>query len=80
VDGISRPSTPRQQVIASAAGRKLGAALASINGYCLGLKDFNITLALDAASDEDIAAWRGLAGDAVIELTRLRRALNERTV
>lgn len=71
------PKSDKATLNANAAKRKLYDVLSSVSGYCAALPDFNLERALSTASDDDIAAWDRLAGDAVRNLNTLRRAVKE---
>lgn len=71
------PMSNKATINANAAKRKLYDVLSSVSGYCAALPDFNLERALSIASDDDVAAWDRLAGEAVRNLNILRRAVKE---
>jgi ParB-like chromosome segregation protein Spo0J len=68
---------PRHAEVAQGHKRKLDGALAAISGYCTGLADFDLGIAVAGASPGDLVAWEQLASKAATTLNELKRALKE---
>lgn len=71
------PDTGRAQTISSAACRRLDKVLAQIDGFAIGLADFDVSPALQTAEPAQVEGWIKSATHGISALRQLRDRLKE---
>ena len=86
LDGKSYPATrtnsdnfgpKKREINEAAAARKLSTALGGIEGFCRGVADFDVSLAVAGGSPDEIKFWIRAAHEGASVLSGLKRALKE---
>jgi hypothetical protein len=73
--GKERANGKRQQQIEAAHKRHMIAALAGIEGHCLGLADINVDFIRSVCTEEEIKTWAGSARELCGKLRRFANSI-----